>query len=162
VSQKREALRRDLEDLYSSRYGAFVRVAAAITGSTPSGVEAVQEAFTQALASLGTYRGEAPLEAWVWRIVINSARSERRKSQPEPLEGLETPSRNGHDPDEFGVRRWIAALPERQRLVVFLRYYADLDYRSIAVALGVEVGTISATLSAAHSALRAKLKGVSL
>jgi len=60
------------------------------------------------------------------------------------------------------VRRWIAMLPERQRLVVFLRYYADLDYRGIAAALGVEVGTISATLSAAHTALRARLKGVRL
>ena len=162
MRRRQAALRRDLEDLYSSRYGAFVRVANAITGTNAGGIEAVQDAFVQALASLETYRGEAPLEAWVWRIVVNSARSERRKSQPEPLESFGTPSRNGHDPDELGVRRWIAALPERQRLVVFLRYYADLDYRSIAVALGVEVGTISATLSAAHSALRVKLKGVSL
>jgi DNA-directed RNA polymerase specialized sigma24 family protein len=38
---------------------------------------------------------------------------------------------------------------------VFLRYYADLDYRSIAEALEIEVGTVSATLSAAHTALAA-------
>ena len=44
--------------------------------------------------------------------------------------------------------------PERQRLTVFLRYYADLDYRSIAHVLDVEVGTVSATLSSAHSASR--------
>ena len=49
---------------------------------------------------------------------------------------------------------WVAALPERQRLAVFLRYFADLDYRSIATALDIEVGTVSATLAAAHAALR--------
>ena len=114
----------------------------------------------QTLAALGTFRSEAPLEAWVWRIVINTARARRREPQPDPLDGFETPSRNGHDPDEFGVRRWIAVLPEQQRLAVFLRYYADLDYRAIAAALGVEVGTVSATLGAAHSALRVRLKGV--
>jgi RNA polymerase sigma factor (sigma-70 family) len=54
----------------------------------------------------------------------------------------------------------VSALPERQRLVVFLRYYADLDYRSIAVVLGIEVGTVSATLSAAHTALRRLMKEV--
>jgi RNA polymerase sigma factor (sigma-70 family) len=162
VTRRRAALRRDLEALYTSRYGAFVRVASAITGTSAGGVEAVQEAFVQALASLETFRGEAPLEAWVWRIVINTARAQRREPQFESLGGLETQSRNGHDPDEFGVRRWIAVLPERQRLAVFLRYYADLDYRAIAAALGVEVGTISATLSAAHTALRARLKGVRL
>ena len=42
----------------------------------------------------------------------------------------------------------IATLPERQRLVVFLRYYADLDYRTIADALEIEVGSVSATLVA--------------
>jgi RNA polymerase sigma factor (sigma-70 family) len=162
VARRREALRCDLEALYTSRYNAFSRVATAITGTSAGGVEAVQEAFVQALAALGTFRGEASLKAWVWRIVINTARAQRREPQPESLDGFETLSRNGHEADEFGVRRWIAVLPERQRLVVFLRYYADLDYRSIAAVLGVEVGTISATLSAAHSALRARLKGVRL
>jgi RNA polymerase sigma factor (sigma-70 family) len=57
-------------------------------------------------------------------------------------------------------RTWIASLPERQRLAVYLRYYADLDYRSIAAALDVEVGTVSATLSAAHRKLRNTLEGV--
>jgi RNA polymerase sigma factor (sigma-70 family) len=58
------------------------------------------------------------------------------------------------------VRRWIAALPERQRLAVFLRYFADLDYQAIATALDVEVGTVSATLAAAHATLRRALQGV--
>ena len=36
---------------------------------------------------------------------------------------------------DAAVRAWVAALPERQRLAVFLRYFADLDHQSIAVAL---------------------------
>jgi RNA polymerase sigma factor (sigma-70 family) len=54
----------------------------------------------------------------------------------------------------------VRALPERQRLVVFLRYWADLDYRSIAAALEIEVGTVSATLNAAHATLRRSLQEV--
>ena len=54
----------------------------------------------------------------------------------------------------------MASLPPRQRAALFLRYYADLDYRSIADVLGVEVGTVSATLSAAHATLRKALKEV--
>lgn len=160
VTQRPTAYRRELEELYRSRYGDFVRVGTAIAGSATKGTEAVQEAFAQALRSSAAFRGEAPLEAWVWRIVVNAARAERRRSEPEAADALELPSPNGHTEDKLGVRRWIAALPERQRLVVFLRYYADLDYRSIAVALGVEVGTVSATLSAAHTALRSCLKEV--
>jgi len=67
---------------------------------------------------------------------------------------------NGSAETDLGVRRWVAALPERQRLMVFLRYFAGLDYRSIAGALEVEVGTVSATLAAAHDALRRSTKEV--
>jgi RNA polymerase sigma-70 factor, ECF subfamily len=136
-------------------------VAIAITGGEGLGVDAVQEAFAQALASFGQFRGEAPLEAWVWRIVVNAALAQRRRAGTEPVPELARSSQNGAA-DEFGVRRWIAALPERQRLAVFLRYYSGLDYRGIAAALGVEIGTVSATLSAAHAALRKSLKGVAL
>jgi RNA polymerase sigma factor (sigma-70 family) len=76
------------------------------------------------------------------------------------LELEETAAQNGTSPDESGVRAWIAVLPERQRLAVFLRYYADLDYRSIAAVLDVEVGTVSATLSSAHAALRKRMGNV--
>jgi DNA-directed RNA polymerase specialized sigma24 family protein len=43
---------------------------------------------------------------------------------------------------------------------VFLRYYADLDYRTIAEVLEVELGTVSAALSAAHAALRRSIREV--
>ena len=60
------------------------------------------------------------------------------------------PASSGHDVEDLGLRRWIAALPERQRLAIFLRYFADLDYAAIAAALEIEVGTVSATLNSAH------------
>ncbi len=67
---------------------------------------------------------------------------------------------NGHPEPWPELRAAVAALPERQRLALFLRYYADLDYQSIATALGVERGTVAATLHAAHAVLRTKLKEV--
>ena len=56
-------------------------------------------------------------------------------------------------------RAVVAALPPRQREVVFLRYYADLEYRTIAEVLEIEQGTVAATLSKAHQALRDRLEG---
>ena len=58
------------------------------------------------------------------------------------------------------VASWVQTLPERQRLAVFLRYWADLDYRAIAEVLEVELGTVSATLSAAHQSLRRSVQEV--
>ena len=73
------------------------------------------------------------------------------------------PAPNGTAP-ERGERSelatLVAALPERQRLVLFLRYYADLDYLGIAQILGVRTGTVSASLHAAHKTLRKALNEV--
>ena len=145
----------DLEALYRERYAAFVRVASAIAGDSASGVDAVQDAFANAIASRHTYRGEARLETWVWRIVIRSAMTALPRELPTRTEIAGV---NGDRGESAGIRALVAALPERQRQAVFLRYFADLDYRAIAGALGVEVGTVSATLNAAHSALRRSLE----
>jgi RNA polymerase sigma factor (sigma-70 family) len=99
------------------------------------------------------FRGDGPLEAWVWRLVVNaSLRSlRRREALTVPSDFDQSPVSNGSVLD---VGDLVALLPERQRLVVFLRYYADLDYRTIAEVIGIEVGTVSATLHAALLALR--------
>lgn len=107
-----------------------------------------------------SYRGSGSIEAWVWRIVVNEARRLAREPHSEPLEAAGEPTGNGHSDDPLGLRTWIAALPDRQREALFLRYYADLEYRAIADVLGIEVGTVSATLSAAHQTLRKRLEGV--
>ena len=51
-------------------------------------------------------------------------------------------------------------LPQRQRNALFLRFYLDFDYAAIAETLGIEVGTVSATLHAARAALAEQLQEV--
>ena len=147
----------ELESLYRDELPRFVRAAVAIVGDEAAGRDAVQEAFVRAVRKRASFKSESPLEAWVWRIVINEALALRRSraSEFENLsESATTPSTNHTPEQDRAVRAWVAALPQRQRLAVFLRYFADLDYQSIAVALEVEVGTVSATLATAHAALR--------
>lgn len=149
----------DLEALYRQRYRAFVHVATAVAGDEALGADAVQDAFVRAITSRAAFRGDAPLEAWVWRIVLNAARAARPRAE-RALPATITPAAENSRSDggAHEVDAWLAVLPERERLVVFLRYFADLDYRAIAAALDVKVGTVSATLHAAHAALRRSLE----
>jgi RNA polymerase sigma factor (sigma-70 family) len=94
--------------------------------------------------------------------VVNAALSERRRRSPDSPEHVpdaDDASRNGHS-EEGAVRAAVALLPERQRLVLFLRYYADLDYQTIAEALGIAPGTVAAALHAARAAVRRRLEEV--
>jgi RNA polymerase sigma factor (sigma-70 family) len=148
-----------IEDVYRAGYRRFLRVAIAIVGDEEAARDAVQEAFARALRARRGYRGDGSLEGWLWRTVVNVCRDERRRARPEPL-GEDPPADNGHAPEWPELRAAVAALPERQRLVLFLRHYADLDHDTIAAALGVARGTVAATLNATHASLRETLTEV--
>jgi RNA polymerase sigma-70 factor (ECF subfamily) len=159
VIGRRGARLDELEALYRSRFEVFARVAASVTGDADRAHDAVQEAFATAVRKRRSFRGEGPLEAWVWRIVLNAARSDVRRPVPELGYG-ELRSANGRPDEDAELRVALARLPDRQRTAVFLRYYADLDYAAIAEALGISSGTVAATLNAAHAALRTRLQEV--
>jgi RNA polymerase sigma-70 factor, ECF subfamily len=142
-----------LEELYRSRLPEFRRVAAGIAGDRELGCDAVQEAFASAVRKRRTFRGNGTLEAWVWRIVVNAARDVRRR-RPALAEPYEASS-NGHGPVVP-----LDLLTDRQREIVFLHYYADLDYGAIAEALEISPGTVGATLNAARQTLRSALEEV--
>ena len=138
----------ELEALYRERLVEYTRLATAISGDEESGRDAVQEAFAKAVRKRRRFRGEGQLEAWVLRIVVNTARDARRRGR-----------RRGELPEPVAIRAGELGLPlelltERQREVLFLHYYADLDYGTIGHALGISSGTVGATLSAARQTLR--------
>ena len=147
----------ELEALYRSRYDVFTRVAASVTGDSERARDAVQEAFATAVRKRRSFRREGPLEAWVWRIVLNTACSDVRRATP-TVDYEEPVTTNGHAEEDAELRVALARLPERQRTAVFLRYYADLDYAAIGQALGISPGTVAATLNAAPTTLRGRLE----
>ena len=149
----------EVEALYRNRFDVFARVAASVIGDSERARDAVQEAFATAVRKRHSFRGDGPLEAWVWRIVLNAARSDVRRSIP-AVEYDDPAAANGHPERDAELRVALAHLPERQRTAVFLRYYADLDYAAIGEALGIHAGTVAATLNSAHTALRTQLEEV--
>jgi RNA polymerase sigma-70 factor (ECF subfamily) len=151
----------DIEALYRARLGAFRHVARAILGDPDAARDAVQDAFASAVRSRATFRGEGSLEGWIWRTVVNAARMQLRALATHPTVPLdEEAAGNGRAHTDPRLRAAVAALPERQRLVLFLRYYADLDYAAIAQALEISPGTVAATLNSARSSLRSVLEEV--
>jgi RNA polymerase sigma-70 factor, ECF subfamily len=152
----------ELRDLYETKLADFRRVAAAIVGNRDVADDVVQEAFVRAVRARGSYARDGVLDAWVWRIVVNAARDARARGR-----GFDVDEPHATAADETAERRaWVRAaveqLPERQRLILFLRYYADLDYRSIAETLSISDGTVAATLTAARARLRQLLTEVML
>jgi RNA polymerase sigma factor (sigma-70 family) len=150
--------RSELESLYRARAAGFQAALATVAGGYDEARDIVQDAFAVALRDLPAFRGDGPLEAWVMRIALRLAIRRRQRSRPagsiaanELVADLPDPDR---DPELASA---IRSLSPRRRLVVFLHYYADLSYASIAELADMSEGTVAATLAQARAALRETL-----
>lgn len=144
-----------IERLYRERYTRFRNGIAPVVGSYEAAHDAVQEGFARALRASRQYSGRGSLEGWIWRIVLRTALEHRRPGKELPLDDVDPvfvqPER------DFALAAAVQALPPRRRLVVFLRYFADLPYSTIAEALEIDAGTVAATLAQAKESLAAIL-----
>jgi len=131
----------------------------------------VQEALLKFLSSLDTFRGEASVKSYLYRIATNLAlnhlasAAHRRETFPEELPEGGT---GGPSPQESAareettreIRSAVASLPPRQRAVVILRTWQELTFREIAQALEMAEGTAKATYFYALRNLRTSLGGI--
>jgi len=148
-----------IEELYRSRYASYRGGVAALMGSSDAARDVVQETFAQALRDRRDFRGDGSLAAWVWRIAFRTALRSRRNGQreltlDELVEAAPLPAAE-RDPELAAALR---SLSPRRRLVVYLRYFADLPYAEIASLLDISEGTVAATLSQAHAELLEELR----
>ena len=146
---------RAVERVYRERYVGFRNAVATVTGDYESARDAVQEGFTRAYRSRAQFRSEGSFEGWVWRIVLRTALEQRNRAAPVSLDEvaveLVEPER---DP---ALAEALRELSPRRRLMVFLRYFADLPYEAIAEVCEVDEGTVAATLAQARAALARRL-----
>ena len=147
-----------IEDVYRQRYGRFRDAVATITGDRESARDVVQETFARALRKRRSFRGDGSLEAWVWRIALRTAREHLSRSPAaSSLNGSVPAALNEPDRDP-ALAAALQSLPPKRRLIVFLRYFADLSYAQIAEVCGVSEGTVGASLAQARAALEEQLK----
>jgi RNA polymerase sigma-70 factor (ECF subfamily) len=158
--RRRGATEAEIEALYRARFPAFLFSVTALLSDGEAALDTVQEAFALALRRRRSYRGEGTVEAWLWKIVLNTARDRRRSRRREAIATQLEPTVTDAGILDADVRASLRALPERQRLAVFLRHYADLSYDQIAALLGVSPGTVAASLNVAHASLRRRLEEV--
>ena len=151
------AQKEELEDLYRHRRNAFVNGLAPISGGYEPARDAVQETFVRALKRRRSYRREGSLEAWVWRIAIRAAIDLRGRGREAPLDELLEPLELPDPERDPELAAALRQLPPRRRLIVFLRYFADLSYADIARICEVDPGTVAASLAQARSQLAKQL-----
>ena len=149
----------EIERVYRLRYAAFGRGVLPITGDWSLAADAVQEGFARALRYRESFAGGS-LEAWGVADrgaarAVDPARAAAGRGGRRVVRSSIRPAASSPRP----CGQPVEDLPERQRLVVFLRYFADLSYAEIADACEIAEGTVAATLAKARARLEEALAG---
>ena len=141
----------------------------------PVAEELAQEVFLHLHKNMRAIESPSHLVYWLRKVTthrcIDQARRQKlrpRISLTEYLERAPEPAAASRTADpllEGMLRRLIAGLPERSRMIVILRFQEDLDPAEIAEVLGIPLGTVKSNLHRSLAVLRGKLqregKGVS-
>lgn len=116
----------------------------------------LQNTFLKAWTSLDGFRGEARLSTWLYKIALNESLTHiarERKRSGISIDAPESSIINAIEADEnvdgdrlaLELRKAIAQLPEKQRIIFNMKYYDDMKYEQISEILGTSVGALKAS-----------------
>jgi len=135
-----------------------------LLGDRAAAEDCAQDTFERAYKSWASWRPDAPVEAWLHRIAINVAISDRRRYRlrqvGELIRRIGRPSPSP-DPTALAERsdlvRELRKLPAKQAAVLVMRHYHGYSNREIAAALGVAEQTVASRMGAARKQLQVAL-----
>jgi RNA polymerase sigma-70 factor (ECF subfamily) len=140
------------------------RLAWAILGNGGDADDATQDAFALAWRNRKSLRDPDRFDAWFGRILVNVCRQRLRHRARQSVRSLDETDEpavadsSGHATTRDAIARAMARLDPDHRIVVVLRYWADLSVDEIAARLDVPAGTVKSRLHYALRSMRPKLE----
>lgn len=154
-----------LTTLYTAHYRGLVRLAALMLRDRSTAEEVVQDAFVGLARHGRSLRDPDKALGYLRRSVVNGVRSAGRRrtvafrAAPVLAEPVGRPDATGEVVDRLATMAALARLPQRQREVLVLRYYAELSEAEIAQTLGISRGSVKQHAARGLAALRPVLGG---
>lgn len=170
--------------LVEERHGDIYALLYRLTEDPEEARDLTQETFLQAFRHLASFRGDADLRTWLYRIAVNQARNrwrwwkrrrrDRTVSLDAPVSGeIDSPlsaglaGDEGLDPERQALAREreqalhaaLRSLSRPYREVIVLRDIEGLSYEEVASTLDLNVGTVKSRLNRGRTELRRRLEG---
>jgi RNA polymerase sigma-70 factor, ECF subfamily len=155
------------EILYGRQAARIYTLACRMAGSPEDGEDLLQEIFLQAYRKIGTYKGDAAIGTWLYRLALNHcldyvrSRAARMKTLTDTLDGEQSyqPLARRETPDiRLDLERAIERLPDGCREAFVLHDIEGLDHKEVGRLLGVAEGTSKSQVFKARAKLRAFLR----
>jgi RNA polymerase sigma-70 factor (sigma-E family) len=156
--------------LYAAHWRGLVRLAWLLVRDQQVAEDVAQEAFVATYRRWSSLRSTDTALAYLRTCTVNGSRSALRHrvvrqrhahaESPDADDLRLAPSAESsalHADERDRIMALISELPLRQREVLVLRYYLDLDETAIATSLGISRGSVKTHASRGISALRSRM-----
>ncbi len=152
----------DFAVFYERSHNGCLRAVYAVVGDLAVAEDLTAEAFTRAFAQWRKVRKHPAPTGWVVRVALNVHMSRWRRARREvPMDErgreYDRAAVTNTEPMDERTKAAVRALPRRQREVIALRVFLDLDTETTARALGIAPGSVKSHLHRASAALRSSL-----
>ncbi len=146
-----------------------------VLGSPDDAHDIAQDAFVQAFQRLKSFRGDSAFYSWLFRIALNAAASQKRRTRRKPSSIDAAREQAGGDPPDrrpdvapshaleaderrAAVQSALAQLPAEFRIPLVLKEIDGMKYHEIAAIIGCPVGTVRSRIHRARGELRQRLE----
>lgn len=160
------------EDLYQRHSGKLYNVAFRMLGSAADAEDLLQDVFLQVHKRIDSYRGEAALGTWLYRMAVNACLDHLRSRQGRQQKATDF-FEDGNLEEPVASRSWqpdraldrldleaaIDRLPPSYRMAFVLHDVDGHEHHEIAEMLGISTGTSKSLLHKARLRLRTFLRG---
>ena len=153
----------EFAEFFESSWDACLRAVLAVVGSPQQAEDQVAEAFARAWRAWRKVSRHPARRAWVVRTALNTGTTWwRRHARELPLADYDAVVSGDQDSGlDAAVLVALRSLPPRQREVIALRVFLDMDTDEIAAQLGIAPATVRVHLARATAALRQELRPAS-
>ncbi len=153
-----------MRELYKRHSGRIYSLSMRLLGNRADADEVVQECFLKAWRNVGSFRGDASVGTWLYRIALNLCRDRFRKRKPEDEQTDVAEVRDSYR-DTFAqdrIENALGKLPPRYREILVMHDVLEMRHREIADVLGIAVGTSKSQLHKSRNHMRKLLvkKGI--
>lgn len=165
------------DELISTHQGRVFNTAFRLMGNYEEALDLTQEVFLNCFRKINSFKGDAAVSTWLYRITVNTAKNRWKHQRSRGLhqmasldaplsaedeervkqfpDGQPTPRQVASDREAMeSLDQYLQRLSEEHRVVMVLRYVEELSYEEIVEILGISIGTVKSRIHRARHELR--------
>lgn len=146
-----------IEEILLEKYDKYYRIALRYTGNEQDALDVVQEGAYKAIFHENKLKNIAYADTWICSIIINEAKEFLRKKYKyhEDIDECQIETKDCYEGLE--IRDAMEKLPQKDQLVISLRYFEDMSLEEVAQVTNENISTIKSRLYRALKKLKISL-----